>query len=644
MTPEVEHREFSAYDEGPVYDKDYDAVLTRYWGGVDTDGDGVGDMVFPARGTSIFAASTDMFVGFQNTGNQTKDFLVQVSDVPRGWSVTPWLVGLATDRIRSTYYAAPRAPSETGASLWKVRVGRDAPETATVRFQVLSTDSGQAFDEIAVTLHKGAVSASGDDDEPVTALNEALLEQVAPELVNGVVGNLSSRIETSLNTVLSGGLPADGTFRLAGRSSLEGMMMFAARTLDRTVDLDQPPSLEEVLDGSSFTLPLGAAMDGGDSPFSDLALWGSGDYGELSGGEGARSWSGSLTSVHVGADTRLRPDLLAGLSVSWSQGAFDFTDRSVAAAGAVEGEWKMRMTSVSPYAGWSASPELDLWALAGYGRGKVEIEGIAPEGVEESDTSMKLAAVGANRDLVSRDDVVPGGTTTLALKGEASGARVDIADNGGLIRAVETLTTRLRLGLDGSHERVLPWGGALTPSLELGLRHDGGDGDTGTGAEIGAGLRYTDPASGVTVSVRGRWLATHSGDGNAEEWGAGGLVRFDPGAHGRGLSLHLAPAWGKTASGVRQLWERRAADLRVNGGEAPARLEAELGYGLRAVGGWGVLTPFGALTLSGADARRYGLGARLHVGPFGLDLEGERRESAGAALEHAATLRGVLRF
>ena len=69
------------------------------------------------------------------------------------------------------------------------------------------------------------------------------------------------------------------------------------------------------------------------------------------------------------------------------------------------------------------------------------------------------------------------------------------------------------------------------------------------------------------------------------------------------------------------------------------RLEAELGYGLPAFGGYGVLTPYGGLSLSDGGARRYRLGTRLEIGPsLSLGLEGERGESAGAEPEHAVGL------
>ena len=75
------------------------------------------------------------------------------------------------------------------------------------------------------------------------------------------------------------------------------------------------------------------------------------------------------------------------------------------------------------------------------------------------------------------------------------------------------------------------------------MRHDGGDAETGTGVEVGGRIRYTDAGSGLTVEANARKLIAHE-DSGYEEWGAGGSVRLDPGASGRGLSLSLAPGVG----------------------------------------------------------------------------------------------------
>ena len=79
----------------------------------------------------------------------------------------------------------------------------------------------------------------------------------------------------------------------------------------------------------------------------------------------------------------------------------------------------------------------------------------------------------------------------------------------------------------------------LTPGLEFGLRHDGGDAETGTGVEVGGSLRYADAASGLSVEARGRTLIAHEAAGFGEWGGASASVRLDPGAEGRGLSFSL---------------------------------------------------------------------------------------------------------
>ena len=144
------------------------------------------------------------------------------------------------------------------------------------------------------------------------------------------------------------------------------------------------------------------------------------------------------------------------------------------------------------------------------------------------------------------------GATRLNLNGEGALARLDIAGDGALVEAMAVDMRRLRLSTEASRELVLSSGGALTPWGELGLRHDGGDGETGAGLEVGGGLRYRTPGAGWTAEGFGRWLAAH--EGALREWGFGAVLRYDPGASGTGPAVSLTPGWGDTASGVQRLW------------------------------------------------------------------------------------------
>ena len=115
---------------------------------------------------------------------------------------------------------------------------------------------------------------------------------------------------------------------------------------------------------------------------------------------------------------------------------------------------------------------------------------------------------------------------------------------------------RLRLVAQGERDFVLAEQGTLTPSAELGLRHDGGDAETGMGVELGAGLRYM--VGSFTIEARARTLVAHQASG-FEEWGASAAVGLTPSASGRGLSLSIAPTWGRTGSASEWLWSARDA-------------------------------------------------------------------------------------
>ena len=195
------------------------------------------------------------------------------------------------------------------------------------------------------------------------------------------------------------------------------------------------------------------------------------------------------------------------------------------------------------YLRYEASERLSVWGILGYGTGALTLE-VEDKESWTTDTTMGMAAAGA------RGVVVPApesGSVEVALRTDAQLVRMTSeaarGSDGGNLAATEGDTSRLRVMLEGSRAFALEGGGALTPSLEVGLRHDGGDAETGTGIEVGGGLSYTDPATGITVDAKARGLVAHE-DTDYTEWGASGSVRIEPDASGRGLSLTLAPSCG----------------------------------------------------------------------------------------------------
>ena len=467
--------------------------------------------------------------------------------------------------------------------------------------------------------------------EVVAASRSTVVESVLPQVMRAMTASTVDAISGRIRQAASGAPPA-GEASLGGASTLSDAVLANRHALANG-------SFEPVrlLADSSFVLPLDAAGTGDGGLFRNLALWGSGDYRSLSGGSSRSvSYDGDVSSGSLGIDTRLGANLLAGLSVAHAQGSVDYTDTN-----ALKGKLTSTLTSANPYVGWQAPGGMSLWTAAGYGTGEVEIEDA--NGTETGDLTQRMVAAGANGPLVSSDRLIEGGTARLTLKGEVAFTQAEI-DGSGSLRSVSLSASRQRLLLEGSYTRALSSGATFTPSIEVGMRRDGGDGEAGNGVEIGGGLRYSDTATGLTVEGGARTLVGHSGD--YEEWGLSGLVRIDPGATGRGLALSLQPSWGHPTSGVRQLWENGLPGRAASAHRAAGHLDAQVAYGMGAAPGLGVVTPYAGLGLAREGARSWLAGMRWQLAPdAGLSLEGTRREPARYHdPEHSLTVRGSLRW
>ncbi len=225
---------------------------------------------------------------------------------------------------------------------------------------------------------------------------------------------------------------------------------------------------------------------------------------------------------------------------------------------------------------------------------------------------------------------------------------------GGNIAAAEADVMRLRLGLQATWHGMDTGGGVLTPSVEIGVRHDGGDAETGFGADIGAGLAWADPGSGLSADIRARALLAHEADGFGER-GFSASLGWDPApATALGPSLTLTQTVGAASSGGAEALLGRGTmeGLAANdgGGLENRHLEARLGYGLALFGGRYTGPPELGLGLSGAH-RDYSLGWRMGLArsgrvSFELGLAATRREAANEdrAAEHGIGLRGTARW
>ena len=488
----------------------------------------------------------------------------------------------------------------------------------------------------------GVGTITDDVKERIGKINRVILPEVGRALafsavtcrIDQVLAGGTTRGRAALPPARPSLSPALASGRWASQPSLSGRPSLSpALTSGRWAAAGtQPLPLERTLDDLSFPA-RSQEEEGGDGRF---AAWGCADHRNLSGDPyGPIAWSGGVSSVHMGADTRLGPGLLAGLSLSRSWGSFDYQvgGRNSAASG---GEYQLGMAGVHPYLAWSVSPDLDVWGTVSHYWGDIRIVDDLVGRVQTSPATLNSGMMGVSGRLMTR------GATTVKLKGDWGLASINAAGGGKVFEEATANIRRLRLRTEVSHARKLSAGKSLTPWGELGVRHDGGDGQHGAGLEVGGGLRFQDLGGGLTAESYGRWLALHHG--TLQEWGFGALLRYAPGRSGRGPSVSLGPSWGDTASGVQRLWERGVTDPTLY--EVPgSRLDAQFGYGFTAFRGRGLLTPYARLSLAHEAARGYRLGSRLALGPSAsVSIEAQRREYPAAPINHALLVLGTLQF
>ena len=532
-----------------------------------------------------------------------------------------------------------------------------AGETAkTVSVPVLGDDHDEGEETLTLSLSNPSGGNAWLKDATATgtiensdAMPRAWLARfgrtVAEQVLEAVEGRFAASREAGAAVSLAGqalgaAASAEALEALEERERLEAV----SKWLEGEERADGDASGSRALTGRDFLTGTSFSLTGGTAQTGYGSLWGRGALSSFDGREGALSLNGEVQSVMLGADYA-RERATVGLMVTHARGAGEY--RSPESGGEVES----RLTGLYPYGRYEAGRRVELWAVAGYGAGELVL---TPEGQGPmtTDTELMLGAVGLRGVALAAP---AGGGVELAVKSDALAVRTTSERTRGLAAARGDVT-RLRLALEGSWRGVTIGTGALVPTAEIGVRHDGGDAETGFGLDLGGGLSWSDPESGVSAAVRGRGLLTHESRGFRDR-GVAGSLAFDPrpGSE-RGFSLTLTQTMGGRATGGAHalLGQRHLGGLGANedGDELERRtLALEMGYGFAVFGDRFTARPHAGLGLS-HGRREYALGWRLGLargGPvsMALGLQATRREAVNddaAEPAHALMLRGAVRW
>ena len=230
------------------------------------------------------------------------------------------------------------------------------------------------------------------------------------------------------------------------------------------------------------------------------------------------------------------------------------------------------VTGLYPWLGYRATDRITVWGVTGYGVGGMLL---TPAGgpALESGLTTAMAAAG------TRGELVGGGADGFALAFKAdvlwAGTAIDGVDGPeGRLAATAAAVTRVRTGLEGSRGFTFGGGGlSLRPSVEVGLRHDGGDAETGAGVDVGGGLVASHASSGLAADVRVRTLLVHEAEGFREHGVSLSLSWNPTPSTPLGLTARVAPSWGagrppagptRCGAGRRwRAWGRTAASRRA---------------------------------------------------------------------------------
>lgn len=335
----------------------------------------------------------------------------------------------------------------------------------------------------------------------------------------------------------------------------------------------------------------------GDGGLGSISAWGAVDYQTFEG----LGYEGDSNAFFLGADVMVSPHVLFGAALAHNRAESDYS------WGTASQTLETNVTSVMPYGSYKPNPKAIIWGVIGRGTGEATTT-VVNAAKESSDLTMNMGMFGASARFASQ------GRMEFGIRGDAAFAGMKTDEGTGAADDVEAAVSRARLGLEAVMHYGSGRGPAVSPYGEMNVRYDGGDGITGTGVEIAGGLRVN--SSAFEIDARGHTVAAHSGDDFAES-GFSLMATFNPNRSMNGMSLSIAPTWGRTSQSPSVVWTNSNFDqmpLPTDGSlgmQNGLAMNASLGYGMFVGYDRFLLTPYFQYSQGTEDSTSMLLGAEL---------------------------------
>ncbi|MBF2755464.1 MAG: hypothetical protein ISN29_09445 [Gammaproteobacteria bacterium AqS3] len=351
---------------------------------------------------------------------------------------------------------------------------------------------------------------------------------------------------------------------------LGGVPLDAGRPL-RSAGERTPPSRQSALLGG-FSYALSPEL----GRVTGWSVWGRTDTRGFSGSLDDGEYDGSQSSFWLGLDHRGDGGALSGLAYSSSSAEADYT------MGEDAGLLETDLSAVMPYIELAGDNGATSRMLIGLGSGEATLTQ-TDRTKGSTDLTMYLLA------LVGSWPAAEFASSTLSWSGDLGFGALE-PDDVPAAPALDGLGAerlRIRAGLQLMHEGFgSSW--TATPKLALMLRQDSGDGATGSGVELTAGMQVISTSGRLSVDVNVRSLLSHGAEDYSDS-GSSLQLRLSTRTDGSGLAFSVGPHWG-SAEGELLRGAGALGAQRQTGRQTGRGVMADIGYGLRALGG--LLTPY----------------------------------------------------
>ncbi|MBF2753749.1 MAG: autotransporter outer membrane beta-barrel domain-containing protein [Gammaproteobacteria bacterium AqS3] len=329
---------------------------------------------------------------------------------------------------------------------------------------------------------------------------------------------------------------------------------------------------------SSFSYALAPNTEGG----SGWSVWGRFDTRDFSGSTAENAeFDGSQSGFWLGFDTNTNERVSFGLALGSASADSAYT------LGSASGNLDTTMTTVLPYLELKSEGGSTARVILGLGSGEVTLMQTSQSEIS-ADVSMELMAISGSWPVAQL------GSSTLSWTGDLgiSSLKPETGQEPNALDGLDVASTRFRGGMELEHGGFgSTW--KTAPRFGLSVRHDGGDGATGTGVELTAGLQMRSSEERFSLDISLRTLGMHSAE-DMTDTSASVEFRLNSRPSGEGMSFTLGPYWGAAEDGLLERDEAfrlDQADMSYRRQRQQERgVAAKLAYGLRGLGG--MLEPY----------------------------------------------------